>query len=137
MRDNTRKGLQRLAIVRLEEAETLFDNGYYWGAYYLAGYAVECALKACLAKKIQRHDFPNKAAVDNAWCHNLDRLLTQAGLTTAKDADPEVAVRWGELKDWSEHSRYDRSQKKSDAQGLLDAIRDPRHGVLIWLKAYW
>jgi HEPN domain-containing protein len=32
----------------------LLEAGLYAGAYYLAGYAVECALKACIAKKTAR-----------------------------------------------------------------------------------
>jgi len=45
------------------------------GAYYLAGYAVECALKACIAKKTQRHEFPDKRRVDASHTHNLIQLL--------------------------------------------------------------
>ncbi len=34
--------------------------GMWEGTYYLAGYAVECALKACIAKQIIAEDFPDK-----------------------------------------------------------------------------
>jgi HEPN domain-containing protein len=39
---------QKLASLRLREAKALLAAGFPEGAYYLAGYAVECALKACL-----------------------------------------------------------------------------------------
>jgi len=56
-----RKGLQDLAIVRLKEAKALLDQGFHDGAYYLCGYAVECALKACIAKISGRQfAFPSK-----------------------------------------------------------------------------
>jgi HEPN domain-containing protein len=55
-----RKDLQFLARARLTEARALLDAGHPDGAYYLAGYAVECALKACIAKATQRHEFPDK-----------------------------------------------------------------------------
>jgi len=37
-----RRDLQELSKVRLKEARALLDFGLYDGAYYLAGYAVEC-----------------------------------------------------------------------------------------------
>jgi len=51
-----RTELQRLSRIRIKEAKFLLDGGCYNGAYYLAGYAVECALKACIAKQTHRHD---------------------------------------------------------------------------------
>ena len=45
-----RRDLRELALLRLKEAQVLLANGCWSGAYYLAGYAVECALKACIAK---------------------------------------------------------------------------------------
>lgn len=42
----SRSDFQRLADVRIAEAKVLLDAGMWDGAYYLAGYAVECALKA-------------------------------------------------------------------------------------------
>jgi len=49
-----RKQLQDLSRVRLKEASALLDLGLADGAFYLAGYAVECALKACNAKERAR-----------------------------------------------------------------------------------
>ena len=46
----SRKELQALSGIRLREARALARLGMNDGAYYLAGYAVECALKACIAK---------------------------------------------------------------------------------------
>ncbi|MEL0589524.1 MAG: hypothetical protein U1V55_07060 [Planktothrix rubescens PR222] len=36
----------------------LLDNHQYSGAYYLSGYVIECALKACIAKKTQQLPIP-------------------------------------------------------------------------------
>jgi hypothetical protein len=41
---------QRLAKERISDAKVLLGARHWVGAYYLAGYAVECALKACIAK---------------------------------------------------------------------------------------
>jgi hypothetical protein len=46
-----RKDLQELSKVRLKEATALLKLELFDGAFYLAGYAVECALKACVAKE--------------------------------------------------------------------------------------
>ena len=47
-----RSELQQLAEIRLRDAKALLVTGENdAGAYYMAGYAVECALKAVIAKK--------------------------------------------------------------------------------------
>jgi HEPN domain-containing protein len=70
-----RKDLQFLARTRLAEAKTLLGAGLPDGAYYLAGYAVECGLKACIARGTQRHEFPDKKSVDASHTHNLRDLI--------------------------------------------------------------
>jgi hypothetical protein len=70
-----RKELQILAQTRLAESKALLGAGLPDGAYYLAGYSVECALKACIAKTTQRHDFPDKKSVDASHTHNLRDLV--------------------------------------------------------------
>jgi HEPN domain-containing protein len=54
-----RYDFQKLARIRLEEAKVLLRHGKYEGCYYLCGYAVEFALKACIAKMTERYDFPD------------------------------------------------------------------------------
>ena len=57
----TRAEFQRLAEQRLVEAKVLLDEGHWDGAYYLAGYAVELALKACVIKMLLATDaFPER-----------------------------------------------------------------------------
>jgi HEPN domain-containing protein len=52
-----RTDLQILAEDRLKDAEVLLAKGRFAAAYYLAGYAVECGLKACIAKLTKAEDF--------------------------------------------------------------------------------
>jgi len=66
----TRRDFQVLAGLRAEEAAILVRNRKHQGAYYLGGYAVECALKARIAKKTKRHEFPPKNA-DKFYSHNF------------------------------------------------------------------
>jgi len=51
--------LYRLTAARLEDARILLHQNRAQAAYYLAGYAVECALKACIARKTALHEFPD------------------------------------------------------------------------------
>jgi HEPN domain-containing protein len=86
----TRADLQRLARIRIKEANVLLKNGCYEGAYYLAGYAVECALKACIAKQTQRHEFPDKKRVDDSHTHDLIKLIRVAKLENELDKEIEL-----------------------------------------------
>ena len=85
--DVNRKDLQLLARVRLAGAKTLLDAGRPDGAYYLAGYAVECALKACIARGTLRHEFPGKKTVDASHTHNLRDLIKVANLARSSTSN--------------------------------------------------
>jgi HEPN domain-containing protein len=76
-----RLDFQKLAEIRIKEAKVLLDNKCFEGAYYLAGYVVECALKACIAKKTKLHDFPPpKKVVEDIYTHSIMKLLVRAEL---------------------------------------------------------
>jgi HEPN domain-containing protein len=71
---------QQITELRLEESRALLAAGFSEGAYYLAGYAVECALKSCIAKRTREHDFPDKKLVNDSHTHDLTKLLQLAEL---------------------------------------------------------
>lgn len=135
-----RTDLQELARIRVREARSLVDASLFDGAYYLAGYAVECALKACIAKKTQEYDFPDKALANKAHTHNLAQLVGVAGLAQELDTkieeDEVFAVNWAIIKDWSEEARYGR-HSESKVRDFYRAVADRRRGVLAWLKDHW
>src|SRR5271157_4939437 len=111
-----RADFRELAQCRLEEAEVLLRNRKFSGAYYLAGYSIECALKARLAKQTKRYDFPPEPNFVNS-SHNLQQLLDRANLQKVfekeKARDPQFAINSNVIKDWTEKSRYQlQSQKK-------------------------
>src|ERR1035438_10042229 len=72
-----RKDLQELSKVRLKESAALLKAGLFDGAYYLAGYAVECALKACIAKETRRFEFPDKKRVDSSYSHRSEEHTSE------------------------------------------------------------
>lgn len=90
-----RQDLQGLARSRIAEARFLLRGGLHSGAYYLAGYAVECGLKACIAKKTRRFDFPDKKAVDSSYVHDLEKLVGVAGLTQELQLESKTRPAFG------------------------------------------
>ena len=138
-----RGDFQKLAELRIREAKLLLDSKHYEGAYYLAGYAVECALKACIAKKTMRYDFPpNKNIIGEFYyTHDLEKLVNRADLRGALkdkgDSDLEFKTNWGHVKNWKEDSRYDAKIDKKRAGDLYSAITNKDHGVLSWLRKFW
>ena len=118
----------------------MLDLELFDGAYYLAGYSVECAIKACIAKKTKRWQFPEKRRVDSSHTHNLKELLRVAGvfdeLSTQARNDPLFDKHWETVQIWSEQSRYRRNHQQS-AREILNAVADKHHGVIAWLKLHW
>jgi HEPN domain-containing protein len=135
-----RKELQTLAIIRLSEARSLLGAGLWDGAYYLAGYFVECGLKASIAKQTRRYDFPDKKNVDGSHTHDLKALVRIANLEPLRveqaKADSAFRDYWDLVQQWSEQSRY-RRHERTDANALVEAVGDARHGVLRWIKQHW
>ena len=129
-----------LAQIRMREARALLNAGFPDGAYYLAGYSVECALKACIAKGTRKHDFPDKKRVDSSHTHSLRELVKLANLEDMRlqEANQYPAFRnnWDVVEAWSEQSRYRRHDEQS-AQILVDAVDKRNQGVIAWVKRYW
>jgi HEPN domain-containing protein len=129
----TRKDLQDLASIRLKEAKALLDQGLHDGAYYLCGYAVECTLKACIAKNVKQHDFPDKKAVIDSHLHDIEKLIRVSGLEPELrlqiQKNQEFKLNWQVVRDWSEISRYKRSSE-FDATDLYFSIVDEQNGIM-------
>ncbi|HEX4584953.1 MAG TPA: hypothetical protein VH183_09000, partial [Burkholderiaceae bacterium] len=106
----TKSDLEKLAQVHLEDSVFLLLAGRSSSAYYLAGYAVELALKACISKLIQSNVIPERALINATYTHRLDNLLSTAGLVPQLNADakadPQFAAYWAIASKWSEESHY-------------------------------
>jgi HEPN domain-containing protein len=102
--------LQKMAEERVADTAALLDAGRFQAAYYLCGYAVECALKACIAKQIREFDFPDRKLVNDSYVHNVEKLLKISGIERLLEEEVGrngiFAKNWGIVKDWSEASRY-------------------------------
>lgn len=136
----SRDDLQRIAEVRFDDALLLLRSNRPSSAYYLAGYAIELALKACISKIFQSNAIPDKSFVNAIHTHKLAELMNMSGLLPALNvkmkADSVFAGNWGIVSQWNESSRYEIWDPVA-AASLLQAINDQEHGVLPWLKIHW
>jgi hypothetical protein len=134
-----RSDFQELAELHLQHANALLDAQLY--SYYMCGYVVECALKACICKKTNQFDFyPRPDQARDAWTHKYAKLIGLADVVKKLDddrrADVTLNIYWNTVEGWSENSRYEPSGKK-EAEDLLAAVSDPVHGVLACIKRHW
>lgn len=133
--------LQALADRYVEDCHILPANKRWSSAYYIVGYAVECALKACIARQVQQHDFPDLDIVKGSYTHKLKDLLKLAGLQGDLE-DPtkqsnELRDNWSKVViKWTESSRYE-EPTQAMAEEMVHAVCDDKEGVLRWLKLNW
>lgn len=134
--------LQQLAEDRILDAAALLSAGRWSEAYYPAGYAVECGLKACIMAYVESTGiiFEDKKFGEKCWTHDLDVLATLAGLGDALKTDREGNValddHWTLAKRWRGTSRYEQ-KTQVEAQRLHDAITNDPNGILTWIRRRW
>jgi hypothetical protein len=135
-----RGDLQAIAEAKLDDAALLLRNNRFSNAYYLAGYAVEIGLKACIAKQIVAEVIPPKDFVNSIYQHSFKALIGAAGLRAElekeQDSNPGFAGSWAIVSNWSEQTRYEIIDPTT-AQVFLVAVVDPTFGVFRWIKAFW
>lgn len=137
-----RDDLKILAEARITDAEALLKAGRWAAAYYLLGYAVECALKACASRQFGLHEVPDKKIVESFYTHQLrDKLLAISGVKDAlaerATIDSDFRAKWNAVCDWEEAARYDHTMTEQAARDMFVAVTDPKSGVLPWLRTFW
>jgi HEPN domain-containing protein len=141
-----RRDFRRLAEERLQDAQVLLTHRRYSAAYYIAGYAVECGLKACIARRSRLYEFPPQNT-QNLYTHDLDKLVVGAKLEEPlahqKRNIDGFEQNWKLVRAWSEESRYARWSQE-EAAALFAAITDEwpenpalSHGVMAWIRQNW
>ena len=136
----TNNDLKKLAEIRLEGSILLLRSGKASSAYYLAGYSIELAIKACAAKLFQNNTIPDKSLVNALYSHSLEQLMASSGLLpelkSAINDDSIFGANWGVVTKWNESSRYEIWDPMA-AASLIGAIAEPDHGVFPWVKNHW
>lgn len=132
-----------MAEERVLDAAALLAGGRWSFAYYVAGYAVECALKSCvLARMIYTGGvFRDRKFSEWCWTHDFADLVKLAGLTDelngelSRPGNP-FAAHWGLTAQWRETSRYE-VKTQAEARALFEAITADPDGVLKWIRNFW
>ncbi len=127
----------RLSQARAANAQFLLNAGRWPAAYYLAGYAVECRLKACIVQRVRNDPgivFDKSRPINQIWTHDISVLSNQAGLSKkiSDETNSRVVSNWLLVKEWKETSRYD-FPSDAEATDLVLAITEPIQGVLAWI----
>lgn len=137
----TKAQLEKLAGIRLEDAKALLSADRWAAAYYLLGYCIECALKACAAKQLELHEVPDREFINSFYTHSFDKLVKISGikleLEEHKISNPNFAINWNTVRNWNETRRYEFDISEAMAQEMYTAMIDNETGVLPWLKTRW
>lgn len=134
---------QQLAERYLVDAKILLDAHRWSTAYYVAGYAVECGLKACVLARVAAEAeviFADRKFSEKCWTHGALELVQLAGLEATRVADeaanPTLAQNWLAVGAWSEKTRYE-TVSHHKAKSLYSAITDNTNGVMQWIRVHW
>lgn len=141
----TAQEIRDLADLRIEEATLLYENGFYDGAIYLAGYAVELILKAKICEVLDIPNFfhedsdVNRQILKSFKTHDLQGLLALSGLRNrfrlAAGSNDDLFENWDTICEWSENYRYypRNTHTEQDAFRLLNAITNSTNGFRTWI----
>jgi HEPN domain-containing protein len=128
-----------LAETKFLEAECLVQNGFFDGAYYVGGYAIELLLKARICKTLGVDNFYmfDKAQKDlyrPFKVHDYGQLMLLSGIYDQFVSEQDIKFRthWAMVKDWNEAVRYERRFNESDAKVFLISLFE----VMQWIKKF-
>ncbi len=119
----------RCAINRFDDAEVLLKANHTTGAVYLAGYGIECILKALALmavsparRSLMLHAFRGARGHDYEW------LRTQYLQNGGSGLPPSINNNFIHVNDWSTDLRYaPRTMKDEEAEDFLTAARNIIH----------
>lgn len=135
-----RRELQKLACLRLKEAEALYAADCYDGCAYLCGYVVELALKAAVCATLGIDEYPEKGSrlKDAFKTHDFDDLKLLAGMEAAFTANASRLANWSVASEWKPERRYQvGTYDQASASKVLDAVRDYPDEVLACISLHW
>jgi HEPN domain-containing protein len=134
------------------EARALLSAYHADAAFYLAGYSIECALKACVCRTLDQDDFykPDRSNKSVRYVqervlrefktHNYNDLLVLTGLSAkfelACQTDLALDIAWEIVRNlqWTEQARYQYNSKSiEDCYVFVESVET----ILIWISKYW
>jgi HEPN domain-containing protein len=123
-----RAGLLTLVGKRLKDSEVLLAGPRYEGAYYLCGYAVELALKACICRTLGWLGFPESGkefeGLLSLKTHDLNILLRLSG--RERNVKKRHLADWSVVAAWLPTIRYGPPPRilKAKAQRMLESAQE-------------
>jgi hypothetical protein len=97
-----------MARARLRDAQVLLRARRFDGAYYLAGYAIELALKARICRTLKWTEFPEASkefgGLQSLRTHDLEILLKFSGVESRVHATRKKE--WSVVVEWNPEKRY-------------------------------
>jgi HEPN domain-containing protein len=138
--------LRMMAEERIVDAKAPLDGRRWAFAYYVAGYAVECALKSCLLARMIHTGgvFKDRKYAERCWTHDFGELINLAGLKdelnvllkSSASSGGVFLANWGIVTRWKETSRYE-AKTEQEAREIYDSIVGNPEGVMKWLQMHW
>lgn len=125
---------RRAAIRRLADARVLYADGHWRGAMYLAGYVIECRLKArlmemhgCLTLKElgRRLSARYPRATESITTHNIEALLSYTGVLERMQAHADMDTKraYYLCRTWRTSWRYHPEQgNEHECTAFLNAV---------------
>ena len=103
----------------LNDARFLLKHGRWHSGVYLAGYAVECRLKAAVCQFISEEILPSELQTHDLWT-----LLVSAGLGETLQSNQQMKSYFDFIESvWDVEIRYAaKPYRRNDAEKFLDAV---------------
>jgi HEPN domain-containing protein len=121
----------KASIHRHVDAQRLFDAQRWRGAMYLAGYAVECRLKAQLMRRWDCWNLPElegelqqRNLQTSAYTHNLEALLALSGGQDRMRQNRSTWRAFNEVNRWLPAWRYSPDgASREQCEDFLEAVQ--------------
>lgn len=127
---------KKLSDQNVAAAKLLLNSGFNTQAYYLAGIAAECSLKAKISSKTKQGEFPPKNTSDH-YSHDINKLLKLAGLKDVADKEfksqSAVGANIYTVRQWDVEARYNPGIASYTATSMVVSVTDELKGFLKWL----
>ena len=150
----TRTELRKITRARITAAKILIEAKDYDYAGYTMGFVLECALKACVCKKLDLTSYPaDDSSIDSNIrstfrTHEFDMLQMLAGLSnkfTNTGSNPYFASWSAATKDYIPpgnqqwvNMRYQPNYwTESKVKSVYNALTKNTNGILVYLKKRW
>jgi HEPN domain-containing protein len=123
-RDKDARRFYRAAEQRWEDADFLRVSGRTTAAVYLAGYCVECMLKALIVAQVPKHErIPTLQSFRGTKAHDYDWLREVYYEKGGARFPPDVVQAFTTISVWSTEMRYQPGTiPEDDSEAFMSAV---------------